>query len=160
MSNPTTVALDATAKHSGAMSNKLTAWSGNIPTLKVESNATKANSLDVHPTSSTYGFSITTLTKTNLQNTAFVGYLSSTDNTKYRIRIDSSYAVSKVSSLGVADMTSDTYLNFTLKTIQQWANGTKAGDKEVAGADLTKVVNATSTRWIEKANGTTDANKF
>jgi len=82
MSNSTTVALDATAKHKGAMTNKFTAWSGNVPTLKIESNASKTNSLDTHPSSSTYGFSVTTLTKANLQNTAFVGYLSSTDNTK------------------------------------------------------------------------------
>jgi len=62
--------------------------------------------------------------------------------------------------MGVSELTADTYLNFTLKTIQQWANPAKAGDKEVAGADLTKVVNATSVKWIEKANGSTDANKF
>lgn len=53
MSNAKAVALDADAKHAGALTNKFTAWTGNAPTLKVESSGSKANSLGTHPSSLT-----------------------------------------------------------------------------------------------------------
>lgn len=55
------------------MSNKFTAWSGNVPKIKIESNASKTNSLGDHPSTSTYGWSVTTMSQATLYNTAFVG---------------------------------------------------------------------------------------
>ena len=40
------------------------------------------------------------------------------------------------------------------------AKPAKAGDKETLVLDLTTVVNATAVRWMEKANGSADADKF
>jgi len=40
------------------------------------------------------------------------------------------------------------------------AKAAKAGDKDTIAQDLTTVVTATSVKWMEKANGSTDANKF
>jgi hypothetical protein len=44
--------------------------------------------------------------------------------------------------------------------MSQMAKAAKAGDKDTVAQDLTTVVTATSVKWMEKANGTTDANKF
>jgi hypothetical protein len=54
----------------------------------------------------------------------------------------------------------DVYLEFTLQGMSQMAKAAKAGDKDTVAQDLTTVVTATSVKWMEKANGTTDANKF
>jgi hypothetical protein len=40
------------------------------------------------------------------------------------------------------------------------ANPAKAGAKETTVMDLTTVVKATSVKWMEKANGSADADKF
>jgi len=62
------------AKHTGAMTNKVSLWTGvaatatatGWSTVKVESNASKANSLGVHPSTSTYGFTVIEMTSANL----------------------------------------------------------------------------------------------
>lgn len=55
------------------MTNKMTAWTGNVPTIKIESNASKANSLSTHPSASVYGWSVTTMSQATLYNTTRVG---------------------------------------------------------------------------------------
>lgn len=40
------------------------------------------------------------------------------------------------------------------------AKAAKAGAKETVALDLTTVVKATSVKWMEKANGSADADKF
>jgi len=60
----------------------------------------------------------------------------------------------------VANSATDVNLQWTLSSIKQIAKPAKTGAKETVALDLSTVVKATSTKWMEKANGTTDANKF
>jgi hypothetical protein len=55
------------------MTNKYTAWTGNVPTINIVSSAKSADSLAAHPSTSTYGFSVTVLTAANLRNTVLQG---------------------------------------------------------------------------------------
>jgi len=89
------------AKNLGSMTNKVTLWVGNVPKIKVESSAKKTDSLNVHPSTTTYGWTVTTMTSANLINTSRIGYLHSPTNTKLRIRADNTYAAGLVTSLGV-----------------------------------------------------------
>lgn len=100
------------------------------------------------------------MTQANLWNTSRVGMLSSPDNTKLRIRANSVHAAGVVTRLGVANPTTDVTLEHTLESVKKWNQGTKAGDKNTLVLDLTTVVKATAQKWMEKANGSTDANKF
>lgn len=80
----------AKAKHTGDMTNKVSLWTGvaatttasGWSTVKVESSAKKAESMSVHPSVATYGWTVVTMTQSDLSNTSRVGYLSSADNTK------------------------------------------------------------------------------
>lgn len=70
MSNNKAIALDADSNHKEAMINKFTQWSGNSSAMTMVSSCSKTNSLGDHPSTSTYGFSITTLSKVKLQDSA------------------------------------------------------------------------------------------
>jgi len=47
-----------------------------------------------------------------------------------------------------------------LTGIQRWANAAKGKTLDTLAEDLSLVVKATTLQWLEKENGTTDANKF
>lgn len=89
MGNEKAQTLDL-AKHTGSMTNKVSLWTGvaatttasGWSTVKVESSSKKAESMAVHPSVSTYGWTVVTMTQSDLSNTSRVGYLSGADNTK------------------------------------------------------------------------------
>ena len=76
--------------HGGSMTNKVSLWTGVVATAKttgwstisVSSTAKSANSLSKHPSVSTYGWTVVAMSQAVIWDTARVGYLSSTDNTK------------------------------------------------------------------------------
>jgi hypothetical protein len=76
------------------------------------------------------------------------------------MRADTTYAAGLVTSLGVYNPTTDIGVQWTLKNIKRIAKPAKVGAKETVALDLTTKVAATSLKWMEKANGTTDINKF
>lgn len=67
----TTVSL-ANAKHTLALSNKVTPWSTN-PTISVSTDIAKTNGLGTHPSSLTYGWTMTALTQASIQASNYVG---------------------------------------------------------------------------------------
>jgi len=87
LSNATATTITA-ASNKGDMTNTATLWTGNVPKVKIESNASKTNSLAIHPSTTTYGWTVVTMTTADLYNTSRVGYLHSPENTKYRIKTD------------------------------------------------------------------------
>jgi len=114
-----------TAAHTAAMTNKYNMWTGNDPTFLVESNATKAASLNVHPTTSTYGWTVAVFT----QDAAGVCGVSvsnwlplTTDQTSYKIRLNNTIGAGSVNGeIGLAKSGATTkFLGWKLKTIKRY----------------------------------------
>jgi len=76
----TTVNL-SNARHTLAISNKVTNWTTN-PTISVSTDVAKTNGLGTHPSSLTYGWTMTTLTQASIQASNYVGAAYTPDNTK------------------------------------------------------------------------------
>lgn len=112
MTNSVTVALDADAKHGAAMTNKMTNWSftgtpAALSAIAVDSSVAVTGTgaavvgLDVHPSTLTYGWTVTVLTAKNIKESAFVGLAMTPDNTAFKVRVEADMAASKVNALGV-----------------------------------------------------------
>lgn len=114
MTNSVTQAMDKDAKHSGVMANKVTGWSFGTSLTAVQFNSTLAVTgtgatlvgLDVHPSTMTYGWTVTTLTSANLKASAFVGAAITTDNTSLKVRVEADMAANKLQCLGLGSSTS------------------------------------------------------
>jgi hypothetical protein len=145
-----TVTINA-AKHSGTMTNKLTAWSGNDPTIKVESNAAAKDSLvgAATPSTSSYGWTVDEIT--SVTGLAFKGWTVLAE-AAFGVYVDATSAANNVNSLGVGAAAGR--LDWKLKTIKRYKGAT-------AGLNLTTAVTADGTdKWMSKANGTTDKDKI
>lgn len=60
--------------------NKVTPWSS-AATIAVETDMPVANSLGTHPSAVTYGWTVTAMTKSDLQGSSMVGSMLTADNT-------------------------------------------------------------------------------
>jgi len=142
----------AAAKHSGSMTNKLTAWGTNDPTIKVESQAKAADSLagGTVNTTSTYGWVVREITAVKAEE--FQGWTLWTPETT-KVYVDAKFvAGTNVNGLGVGSVSAKS-LDWKLKAIKRFKGTTLA-------LDLTKTVTADSDRWMQSAPGSTDANKY
>jgi hypothetical protein len=139
------------AYHKASPSNKITPWS-TTALIKVETDMAKTDNLVNHPSSVTYGWTVTALTAANLLATnAFKGW-SIVPEGGYKVRVETDQGANKLQCFGVGASTS-IYASWKLKTIKRYKGAT-------AGKDLSAQVSADTARWAQKSNGSVAANKF
>jgi len=126
MSNQTALTFSG-ATNVGAMTNKYNLWTGTDPTMLVESNAGKTHSLTIHPSTSTYGWTVGAFPQgtfpCNIPMSQFVSGLAA--QTIYQVRVNNTIGVGAVNGeLGLAKSTATTkWLGWKLKNIKRY-NGT------------------------------------
>lgn len=83
------------AKTIAGPTNKVTPWTTTAK-IAVSSDMSATNSLGVHPSAVTYGWTVTAMTTADLQGSAMKGEMLTADNTKLKVRVEADFAAGKV----------------------------------------------------------------
>jgi len=101
--------------------NKVTPWSTAAKigvSTDISKGSATVSSLTVHPSVITYGWTIVTMTKADLQSEGIKGSMLTANNTSYKVRVEADIALNKVSYVGIGASNS-IYLSWKLKSVKR-----------------------------------------